>query len=328
MPGPRVTHFNDCANVARSITEAANAAGYPWKYLPPELVRPENGFTPGITGKASQLPYVARHFRAALTSDVLHIHYATAAALLDHPYIPSRPYLLTLHGTDIRHQWADPAYHTQIQRAIDGAHAVYYTNLDTATNATTARPDATYQPPLIRPGTLPAWSPGNGAPLVVFASRWDKSKGMEKQLEFAEQLHKAAGPETRILGLDWGPGAGHARERGVTLVPRMNHSDYVRFLASADLVVGQATPMLGVSELEAMAIGVPVLCPVDQLTGPDGVPPVLQPSAGDTVGQALVALEDPVAASTRLSAREWVLAHHTADAWVPRLAAEYASAAS
>lgn len=327
---PRVTHFNDCAFVAKTLVDAAAEQGITWKYVPPEKVRPEGGFTASTAGRIRQLPYVARHLQILLTSDVLHIHYATAAALLEHGFFPRRPYLLTLHGTDIRKQWLDPAYHDQIQRAIDGASMVFYANLDTAENALKARPDAVYMPPLLRPAKLPQWSPASasGTPRVVFASRWDESKGVEAQLELAESLRRALPQQVDLVGLDWGPGAEEAARLGVRLVPKMPQPDYLRLLASADLVVGQPQGILATSELEAMAIGVPVACPGRQLEGPGGTPPVLQGSVTEIVEQSLDVLADPLAASARLQAREWVLKNNTADAWIPVLADAYAQAAA
>ncbi|MBT1003029.1 hypothetical protein KIH31_10455 [Paenarthrobacter sp. DKR-5] len=327
---PRVTHFNDCAFVAKTLVDAAAAQGHRWGYLPPGKVRPEGGFSSSAAGRLRQLPYVARHLQVLLSSDVLHIHYATAAALLEKSFYPRRPYLLTLHGSDIRKQWLDPAYHDQIQRAIDGASMVFYANLDTAENALKARPDAVYMPPLLRPGRLPQWTPAStsGAPRVVFASRWDESKGVEAQLELAAALRAALPPAVDLVGLDWGPGAARAQKLGVRLVPRMEQPDYLRLLASADLVVGQPQGILATSELEAMAIGVPLACPGRQLEGPGGTPPVLQGTVAEIVEQTKDVLADPAAASAALNARPWVLEHNTADAWIPLLSRAYSKAAA
>lgn len=326
---PRVTHFNDCANVALTLVRAAAAQGHHWNFVPPSKVRPPEGFTSSAAGRARQLPYVARHVKMLLTSDVIHIHYATAAALLEHGFLPRRPYLLHLHGTDIRKQWLEPNTREQIQRAIDGAHTVFYSNLDTAENALTARPDARYMPALLRPETLPRWAPqaqSGGKRKVVFASRWDDSKGLETQLEFAELLVKAVPDSTKIVGLDWGPGAASAKALGVELVPKMSHADYLEYLASADLVVGQSTGLLGVSELEAMGIGPVVACPGRQLEGPAGTPPVLQGSLLELVEQAREVLVDPVKAAEQTESRQWVLKNHLADTWIPVLQDLYGAA--
>lgn len=325
---PRVTHFNDCAFVARSLVDAAARAGLKWGYVPPELIRPATGFGSGA-GKLAEIPYVFRHLRTAWSSDVIHVHYATAVHLLERPYIPRRPYVLHLHGTDIRRLWKAPATHDQVQRAIDGASAVYYTNLDTVEEATTAREDAHYMPAFVEAELLPEWHPGSeqGTPTVLFVSRWDDTKGVETQLETAKALRSALPVDTRLVGLDWGPAAAAAAELGVELVPRLDHKGFLDLVASADVAIGQAAGIIAVSELEAMAIGPTVICPVPALQDGGDPPPVLLGSVSDTVEQSLLALEDPRATSARLNARPWVLNKHTPDRWVPVLEEVYRLAA-
>jgi glycosyltransferase involved in cell wall biosynthesis len=325
----RVTHFNDCAFVGRALVNAAARAGERWGYVPPEKVRPAGGFHGGVR-RIAELPYVLRHARVAATTDVVHVHYATTVPLLQKPYIPKRPYVLHLHGTDIRRQWTAPETHELVQRAIDGASAVYYTNLDTVEEATTARADAQYMPAFVEPELLPAWSaPSAAGPrTVLFVSRWDDSKGVETQLELASALRAALPADTRLVGLDWGPGAAEAAVRGVELVPRRSHQGFLDLVASADVAIGQAAGIIAVSELEAMAIGPAVLCPVTRLHDGGDPPPVLTGTVPEVVGQALVALADPVAASMGLDARSWVLNKHTPDRWVPVLEEVYRRASS
>ncbi|WP_426519863.1 hypothetical protein ACPPVQ_06635 [Diaminobutyricibacter sp. McL0618] len=327
-PAPRVTHFNDCAFVGRSLVDAAARAGLSWGYVPPERVRPATGFGSGA-GRLAEIPYVLRHMRTALASDVIHVHYATAVNLLQQPYIPRRPYVLHLHGTDIRRLWKAPATHDQVQRAIDGASAVYYTNLDTVEEATTARADAAYMPAFVEPDALPGWKPGSehGEPTVLFVSRWDDTKGVATQLETAKALRSALPAGTRLLGLDWGPSAAAAAALGVELVPRLAHAGFLDLIASADVAIGQSAGIIAVSELEAMAIGPTVLCPVPSLQDGGDPPPVLLGSVSDVVEQTLVALDDPRGSSARLHARPWVLNKHTPERWIPVLEQVYQDAA-
>lgn len=325
---PRVTHFNDCAFVGRALVNAAHRAGLDWGYLPPELVRPEKGFTGGA-GRLAQLPYAARHLRMLQRTDVVHVHYATAVQLLEHRYLPRRPYALHLHGTDIRQQWPAPATHAMIQRAIDGAAAVYYTNLDTIEQATAARPDAQYMPAFVEEELLPPWTPESetGPPMVLFVSRWDASKGVQTQLELARALRAALPASVRLVGLDWGPGADEAAAAGVELVPRLPHLEFLRLVARADAAVGQAAGILAVSELEAMAIGPALLYPASRLSDGGDPPPILNGTVAETVERCIQVLADPRAASDALGARSWVLNKHSPGRWIPVLEDVYRSAA-
>src|SRR5690606_34104593 len=145
--------------------------------------------TPGGTlGRLQYLPFVARRARALRRADVVHVHYATSARLIRERFMPRRPYLLHLHGTDIREQASDPRYRDEVSRAIDGAERVYYTNLDTAERATAARADAEYMPAFVDVAGLPRWTPGAGGRRVVFASRWSRVKGAETMLALAAEL--------------------------------------------------------------------------------------------------------------------------------------------
>ena len=323
---PAVLHFNDCAFVALNLVRAARRAGLRWGYLPPDKVRPAR--TPGGgLDRVRYVPYLARRARALRRADVVHVHYGTSVRLVRERLMPRRPYLLHLHGTDIREQADDPRYREEIARAIDGAERVYYTNLDTAARALAARPDAQYMPAFVDVTGLPRWQPGGRR--VVFASRWSPAKGAAVMLELAARLREVLPADVRLQGLDWGEAAGAAAAAGVELLPRMAHAEYLQALASADVVIGQANTVLGVSEHEAMALGAPLVVPSHVLTHPDGgLPPVLAGGVEESVEHVLEALRDPKAVSERLGAPAWVREHYTADPYVGRLQEVYRQVAA
>ncbi|NUU31085.1 glycosyltransferase family 4 protein [Arthrobacter sp. C9C5] len=321
MTDPRVLQFNDCAFVARAMVRAAGRAGLQWDYLPPEKVRPMTAAPSNpVLARARFVPYVAQRAARLWKADAVHVHYATSARLLRERGMPERPYALTLHGTDIRKQWADPVFHDEIQRAIDGAAHVFYANNDTAANALKARPDAEFLPALVDAASLPAWQP-DVRPNIFFVSRWDDDKGVERQLGLARQLRRALDPEVRILGLNWGPGAARAAEAGVTLLERMSQEEYHRVMSRTHVAVGQATNNFATSEFEALCMGLPVAAVGTRLARPDdgSTPPVLEGTEDDVVAQILEALSDPEAAARRLAGSAWALPRYDAAAYVDRL---------
>lgn len=315
---PRILHLNDCASVGANLVTTARSEGLPWRLLPPELTWPRV-----LSGRSQPTRFeayrtLARIAFAASRSDVIHVHYATTVARIAPRYIPSRPYVLHLHGTDIRTLWRQPERHDRLQAYIDGAAHVYYSTPDIAENATGARSDAEYLPVIFDPSAVPAWDPHG---YVAFASRWEDVKGLSGMLSVAERL-VAAGISVR--GLDWGPGAERAREIGVELVPKAPHLEFLRFLSHASVVVGQATRILSVSELEAMAIGSPLAAVGNHYPGPDGRPlPIRSGSVDDVVSAILEDIEDPVAAAHELDSRAWALRNHTAPSQIPRLLKTY-----
>lgn len=322
---PKVLQFNDCAFVARNMVRAAKRAGTTWDYMPPEQVRPMTDAPKNpLLAKARYLPFVARRAMKLRAVDVVHVHYGTSARLLRERGMPQRPYALTLHGSDIRKQWKDPEFHDEIQQAIDGAGHVFFANNDTAENARSARQDAEFLPALVDAESLPAWEP-SPEPSILFVSRWDDDKGVERQLGLAQLLRAAVGPELKVLGLNWGPGARLAAEAGVTLLERMPQEEFHLLISRAHLAIGQASNNFATSEFEALCMGVPMAALGERLPRPDDgtTPPVLQGTADEVVEQILAALEDPVAAAGRLGGSAWALPRYDAASYVDRLEALY-----
>lgn len=322
---PAVLHFNDCASVGQALVTEAGRQGHHWAYAAPDVVRPTRTSAKPWVARAQFLPYVVRRRLLLARADVVHVHYATSARLLRERGMPRRPYVLHLHGSDIRSQWRDPAFHDEVQRAVDEAAHVYFANLDTTEQARTARGDAEYLPILIDLELLPAWQgSGSGAPRVLFVSRWDDVKGADANIELARELRRAL-PTAELLGLEWGAMAGAARDAGVRLLPRVSRPEFLRLLAGADVAVGQARPVLATSELEAMAIGLPTAALGSRLPRPDDgtTPPVMEGDVEDVVGGIRQALTDPPATAARLGGRDWVRARHVATPWVPRLLEVY-----
>ncbi len=321
----RVLHFNDCAFVAATIVAQAREEGRDWRHLTPAQTRPRVQPGRGLD-RLRYAPYVARRIRAVAATDIVHVHYGTTARLLRQRGVPRRPYVLSLHGTDIRTQWHDPRYHEELRRAVDEAAAVLYTNLDTAETTLRARPDARHLPQAVSARGLPQWTPLGtitGVPRIVFAPRWSPDKGVSAQLRLAGALRHAL-PEADLVGLDWGEGTGAAARAGVALVPTMPHRQYLELLATADVVVGQADVILSVSDFEAMLIGAPLAALGERIPSADGTqPPTLRGSLDDVVDQITAAVVDPQGTAARLGSQEWVGEHHDPARLVPVLADIY-----
>ncbi len=325
----KVLQFNDCAFVARSLVSAAARRGIHWNYLPPEKVRPQVVGATGLRAKAIYAPFWIRRIGAVHHVDVVHVHYGTSVRLLRDPGVPSRPYVLTLHGSDIRRQWKDSRYHAEIQRAIDEAEHVYYANIDTESNAVAARADAEFLPALVDGERLPTWKPDSTPPSVLFVSRWDEDKGFEKQLELATALTKALGDGALVRGLNWGPGAAAARVAGVELLDRMPQGKFHDVMATSHVAIGQATNNFATSEFEALCMGLPMAALGSRLPRPDDgtVPPVMEGTIDEVVEQIQAALADPVRATNTLGGARWARPRYDSASYVDRLDDLYTSLA-
>lgn len=313
---PRVLHLNDCAFVGSNLVRAAARQGETWRYqnamdLTPGLRPGSRKWSPLEIGRVA-----ANWLRHVRWAEVVHVHFATTAQGFRLPLVPARPHALHLHGTDIRELWPSADRHREIQGYIDRAAHVFYSTPDIAENATSARPDAEYMPIFFDPEAIRPWTP---RPVVLFPSRWDNAKGAETTIALAKRLREAD-PTIQMEGLAWGEHSEEARAAGIVLRPRMSHREYLAWMATGAVAVGQSGTVLGVSELEAIATGLPLVSVGHHLPGPDGRPlPILEGTAEDTTDMVLHALADPAQASTDLGGVAWARRHHLADAYIPRL---------
>ena len=269
--------------------------------------------------------WLSRLAARASRVDLLHVHFATVH---QHTRLVPRRFVLHCHGSDVRTLQYDPRYTAIIHRALAGAEAVFYSTPDLAEHTLPHRPDAVYLPVPIDTAALPAWAPTTGPPQVLFSSRWDDSKGLDSQLAIAGALVKAMhGTDTEVVGLDWGPAAAAAREAGVRLIPRREHAGYLRLLAGAHVVVGQASGILAASELEALGIGVPLVMTADHALYGSTPPPVLDATTrpDDVVQAAVEALADPTRAAQQHDGPAWVQRHHGVGPAVDRVLEVYRS---
>ncbi|VEI12922.1 glycosyltransferase family protein [Trueperella bialowiezensis] len=322
---PRILHFHDCADVGGALVRAAKRHGLHWDYLSAEAVRPSNRPNNPLVSKGFTAKLLLRNRRAIAKADIVHIHYAMVVPNAQNKFMPERPYFLHLHGTDIRKHWANGRRKSKVQPWIEGAERVYYTNLDTRENAEEAFPGAEFMPAFIEPDRLVPWAYTDQQPQkIVFLSRWEDIKGAPANIALARELRRAF-PGVALEGLDWGDQTEQARQAGVNLVPKMGHSDYVRWISEATIAIGQAQPMLGVSEFEAMAIGLPVAVLGSRIPRPtDGAtPPVIEGDLDAVVEGIRLALDDPFSATEELGAKQWVLDRHLADSYVPGLQRAY-----
>lgn len=327
-------HVNDAASTTHQLVGEAHRRGLDWRYLPLAGTRtgagPEGAWRRAARGAA----WSGRLAAASATTDVLHVHGGT---VVRHTRWVPRPYVLHLHGTDVRSHQYDPRHTATVRRGLRDASAVFYSTPDLAEHVLPWRSDAVHVPQPMDLAALPPWGlDQDRAPVVFFASRWETVKGSTVQLPVARALRAALPPSTRVVGLDWGADAPRARAAGVELLPRQARSRYLSTLASASVVVGQCSGMLAASEVEALGIGVPVVAPLRAAWYPQDPPPVVGPACGatppgedgglvtDVVESVLGVLADPLAVAAGTDGPSWVARHHDVRDAVDRLVGVYA----
>lgn len=309
----RVTQLFDCADVGKTLVNAAVSRGKPWKII-------QGPWTRGGT-KAAYYRFRLEQAAAYPRTQLWHVNMGGRAKWARGVF--ARPYALTLHGTDIRENYWQDQHHATMKSDIDGAGHVWYMTPDVREKAESVRADAQYLPIPVDPDELPAWRPSS-KPRVFFPSRWDASKGGDALLQTAADVVSATkGRGVDVVGLDWGDRAAEAAQLGVTLVPKMPKAEFLQELASAHVAVGQVAGILATSELEALGIGVPVIF-TDPVPGYPEDLATVSVSRAD-VGQAVLeSLEDPRALSKRLNGQAYVARNHSAEGMLPTLEAGYA----
>lgn len=313
-------HLYDCADVGATLVQYGRASGHPWRYLPARNAAKDSTDLAGSVRRAAGIAdWKARRLLGTLASDLLHVHFGTRLNGLAQR--PRKPFVVHYHGTDIRTFYYDPAQRANIQWGADNAAAVLYSTPDLKKHAEEARRDAIYLPNPVNLSELPKWAPADD-PVIAFSSRWERSKGGTQQLDLLSDIRSALGPSVRLVGLDWGDGAAEARARGAELVPRMTKPSYLHWLSKAHCVVGQMSGSLGMSELQALGIGVPVLAKLGDGYYP-GPAPVLGAAGGNSLSDLTEAVADPLAAAERLQPRAWIEKHHHPEAIVKNLAELY-----
>lgn len=317
---PSVLHVNDAAFTAQRMIAEARRRGDTWHYL--RKAAPDQEWR-GLTGRARRVAigglWVVRLRRLARHHDIVHVH---SASTLAHSRLGARRYIVHCHGTDVRTAQYDPPRAASIRSGLREAEAVFYSTPDLAEHVLPHRPDAIYLPVPIDVDNVEKWSPAQGKPQVVFASRWSPDKDSTTQLALARALVDAIGDRADVVGLDWGQDAAEAAALGVSLVRRGDHRAYLRLLAGARVVVGQSAGILAASELEALATGAPLVVPVSLPLYAATPPPVLGGSVSEAV-EAVIGLLDGSCPHDSEVTRRWVRDEHGVERAVDTVSETY-----
>ncbi|MBT1003039.1 glycosyltransferase [Paenarthrobacter sp. DKR-5] len=315
----RVLHLGDISGTSRNVIDVARRKGLDWEL---RAVPAGRGAHPLAVAARRALDLAAVRL-ARPRPDILHINYGVSG----YYGWGRRGTVLHLHGTDVRQDLHSRFLGPVVRRSILTASAVLYSTPDMGDAVRALRPDAAWFPaPLPLAAIEPVPAGEHAGQRLFFASRWDESKGAPELIKLAARL-RATHPEVVLEGLDWGHLAGAAREAGVLLLPHMPESDYRRKLAEADVVVGQQRfGVLGLSELEAMAQGTPLVAAFSAQDAYGDEAPLHNSRTADPLELVGRILADPAkAAATAALGREWALAHHSPVVLEERLEELYAA---
>jgi glycosyltransferase involved in cell wall biosynthesis len=318
---PAVLHVNDCAFVAAALVEEACSQGYRWGVHLPTAKRASPART--AAGRAWD---VVDFRRTAAPYDLLHVHYGLMAY---YAWRAGKPFALHLHGSDVRDNLRRGGVQARLVRwGLKHAGVVYYSTPDLAEKVLELRSDAHWLPAPVEARffrcTEARCYPSGATKRVLFASRWDPVKGSAQLLQVAEELARSGRP-IEMVGFDWGQQRLKARAVGVRLVPLLRRAELPAFLSSFDVMVGQmGGDFLPVTELEAMAVGLPVVSPI-RSTAYSTPPPIIG-APRDHVADAVISWLDSASAKHHHVAEaeaSWVRVHHSPDVALARVLEDY-----
>jgi len=254
----------------------------------------------------------------------VHVHYATFAHLAE---LGGVPFSVHLHGGDLLGDMAGGVKSLLVRRAIRRARRVVVSTPDLLARAQTFRLDAEYVPnPVAR--SAPSRPPiVHDQPHVMMLSKMDYLKGWDRQVQVMVDL-RAAWPEMSFVFIAEGQLPSATKQDlsqrlialGGTPLPLLRRDAYREQIRNADFAIGQMeVGALGMSELEALALGVVTVADARAHAGAVPNPPVVAPSAAR---QALTAIWDggPTAHKAwAASADDYLRAHHDPTGCLRRL---------
>jgi glycosyltransferase involved in cell wall biosynthesis len=263
----RILHIHDVASVAALMAGASHGRDIVYQpVVRHDFLRGSRSLPAFAWGRIRDILRLRRLTRSGDFTHV-HVHYALFAHLAD---LAGAPYSLHLHGGDLLLDLRGGLKRRLTRRGIARATRVAVATPDLLELARAYRPDAVYIANPIALPPLPAPPPPRAQPHVIVVSKMDRLKGWDRQPEVLESLravlpglsftffaHGQLPQETRVRLSERLVGLG-----GRVMSP-LTRAEFHARLAEADFALGQLeVGSLGMSELEAIASGVPTIANV------------------------------------------------------------------
>jgi glycosyltransferase involved in cell wall biosynthesis/O-antigen ligase len=311
LPGAaRIALVHDIAGVARVQAQLLRGAGYEVDMI----ALPEVGASWRWPVKALAIPIRLALYMPAISRlrsdryDVIHIHWLSQGIV---GLLSGRQFFAQAHGSDLHVNLRQPLLRRLTRTVLEKAKAVFYVTPNLPAYVPGFEHKLIYLPNPIRVEETAAAPPTSVRSVLIF-TRLAEVKGVDKIFPAAERLRGSV----EVTAIEWGPLANEYVQRYGSLVRFVRpvpHDEVRAFLGQFDVVVGQMNQgSLGLSELEAMAVGRPVITGIDWSLYPDDPPPVIAAGHPAEIVEAVKRLRGDAAELERLSreGREWVQRNH------------------
>jgi glycosyltransferase involved in cell wall biosynthesis len=309
----RIAFVHDVAGVATVQAEILRSAGHDVDHIR----LPDFGARWHWTLKALTLPVRLLLYLPAVRRlrrggyDVIHIHWLPRGIV---GILARRPFAIQAHGSDLHTEINTPGLFNLNRRVLEEARVIFYVTPNLESYIHRFEPKLRYLPNPVNVGAVAGAprAPERVRRAVVFM-RLDPVKGVDKVFPAAERLSSMI----ELTALRWGPLAAEYGERyrsSVRFVDPVPHDRIGEFLSQFDLVIGQMEQgALGLSEIEAMAAGRPLITGIDRALYYAGDrPPVVYSGDPDQLVDQVEALKDDAKRLANLAreGREWVRRNH------------------
>ena len=315
----RVLHVHDCWPVTGDLVNGLRAFG-----VEAEIFEPTIGIYQTSKLRRVALPVIRtleafrlRRLVQQQKYDIVHVHYARHAYMT---LITGIPYFLHCHGGDLINDTRRLGFRQLTITAIRSARKVFYVTPDLYKYLVDIRGDAIFLP---NPIDIDIFKPqGVETHNVLCISKLDRRKGVERFIQTIALIWNMR-PQTQIAMFNFGDASDlaklwieeHRHDPRLILLPRIPHAEMPSLIGSFSVVLGQQSldiGAMGMSELEAMACGKPVVCYYGYPNAYPEPPPVLVSQTPEEACMHIVRLlEDPaLGQSLGRQGREWVAKYH------------------
>lgn len=309
----KILHINNVANVSATMVEALQALGQSAELRRMRLVAGSRSTAAKLLASPLRLQELASINRQVKTGryDIIHIHFAYLGWL----GIAGRyPYLLHCHGSDVRRDLQDSLRRWPILQSLKHARVVYYVTPDLQAVVTPFRADARFMPdPIHTDHFRPQDVAHAGPPRVLIISRLDPVKRVDIAFEAVRHL-QARRLVAQVTAFNFGPQRAEFLGRpGIEYISGVSYEQMPDLIRQHDIIVGQfGLGSMGMTELESLACGRPVVCNFQYPGFYPQPPPIFCATDPVQAAEHLAALlENP---ALRLSAgqqgRAWVEQYH------------------
>jgi len=305
----QIALVHDIAGVAKVQAQLLRGAGHEVDMI----ALPEVGAAWRWPAKALAIPVRLVLYAPAISRlrtkryDVIHIHWLSQGIV---GLLSGRQFFAQAHGSDLHVNLGNPLLLRVTQSVLERAKAVFYVTPNLPAYVPAYESKLRYLPnPILVEETAEA--PLSVRSVLIFA-HLAEVKGVDKIFPAVDRLRDLV----EVTAIEGGPLSTEYVQRysgSVRFVRPVPHDEVRAFLGQFDVVIGQMNQgILSLSELEAMAVGRPVITGIDWSLYPEDPPPVIAAANADAIVGAVERLSADAAELARLSreGRDWVERNH------------------